>query len=427
MTEDSSQKECSVIKDVAVIGGGIVGCAVLHRLQLSNLSCVLLEKNGNLVSGASSGNSGIRHCGYDTEVDTLESSCIMAAGPLADRFYQVSKVPYVACGAVMVAWDQEQLEKLNVYLEKARAANQMDVCTLTRSELLDLEPNLSQDALGGLYIPGEGIIDPWLTGVGLAHMARSKGAQVFTSSEVVSGYQDDDGIWNLVTPTKIHKAKLVINAGGLYGDVVETINNSEPKFKIHPRKGDYAIFSKEARPLIKNIILPVPTETTKGIIIFPTVHGNVMVGPTAEEVEERDVSQATPSPVVVDSLVQWAHRTVPALKQVAVVGSYCGIRPATQFKDYQIQLHKERNWLTVGGIRSTGATACMGIAQHVHKLISQHMEDNPGNFNSNGIKNNTNEFESLNWKKMDEGKVVIDDMSYTVTHPITKFGLFHET
>jgi len=241
------------------------------------------------------------------------------------------------------------------------------------------------------------------------------------SSEVISGYIDDNKIWNLTTSTSVYKARMVINAAGLYGDKVENIN-SKPDFKILPRKGDYAIFSKEARSYIRNIILPVPTEKTKGIIIFPTVHGNVMVGPTADDVDERDMELAKPDSIVVDKLVQWAHRVVPALKKTAVIGSYCGIRPATQFKDYQINFHNERNWLTVGGIRSTGATACMGIASHVLGLIKnkQYPISNKDD-NSHILK----DFENLEWTPDSEGKVLIDGIQYTVTHPITKFGLFN--
>ena len=216
---------------------------------------------------------------------------------------------------------------------------------------------------------------------------------------------------------------MVVNAAGLYGDQVELIHQQKSDFKILPRKGDYAIFDKDARKLVRNIILPVPTEKTKGIIIFPTVHGNVMVGPTAEDIEERDVDKVTAPKHVVDSLVNWAEKVVPSLKTVQVIGTYCGIRPATQFKDYQIKFDSDRRWMTVGGIRSTGATACMGIANHVASTISRH--NNQTQFCRQNGKDNKM-FEKLNWKKDEyiKGNVKIDGKSYYVTHPITRFGLF---
>jgi len=409
--------------DVAVIGGGVVGCAILNKLQLSGLSCLLLEKSDHLVAGASCGNSGIRHCGFDTQEGTLEARCIARAGYLAETFYESTKIPQMKCGAVMVAWTQDQVEKLPLIARKQNLiSNQHDIKPLTREELLKLEPHLSNQALAGLYVPGESIMEPWLTAVGLAHIATKKGAQICCNNEVKSVKRDESGIWNICTSKHIFKSKVVINAAGLYGDHIDQLRG-QSNFNILPRKGDYAVFSKEARQYVNHIILPVPNEITKGIIIFPTVHGNVMVGPTAVEVKERDMEAAEPEGETVDKLVQWAHKVVPELRNVDVVGSYCGIRPATQYKDYQIKADSQSMWITVGGIRSTGATACLGIASHVADLIQQ----------QNLLPNHTNVVDNqnldvLNYKLSEDkaGYLDIDNKQYFISHPITKFGLLNQ-
>jgi len=409
--------------DVAVIGGGVVGCAILNKLQLSGLSCLLLEKSDHLVAGASCGNSGIWHCGFDTQEGTLEAKCIARASSIADTFYKYTKVPQMKCGAVMVAWTQDQVEKLSLIARKQNLINnQHDIKHLTREELFKLEPHLSSEALAGIYVPGESVMEPWLTAVGLAHIATKKGAKICCNNEVKSVERQESGIWNIVTSKQNFKSRVVINAAGLYGDHIDKLRG-ESNFTILPRKGDFAVFSKDARQYVNHIILPVPTEITKGIIIFPTVHGNVMVGPTAEEVEERDMEAAEPVGETVDKLVEWAHKVVPELRNVDVVGSCCGIRPATQYKDYQIKADSDSKWITVGGIRSTGATACLGIASHVADLIQQQnllphhkyvVEDE--------------KLEVLNYKISEDrvGCIDIDDQQYFISHPITKFGLLNQ-
>jgi glycerol-3-phosphate dehydrogenase len=162
---------------------------------------------------------------------------------------------------------------------------------------------------------------------------------------------------------------VVINAAGLYGDHVERIARTPP-FAIRPRKGQFVVFDKTAWALVNAIVLPVPTERTKGVLVCRTAYGNVLVGPTAEEVDARE--SPTVDQGALEALVEKAHALVPALAGHAVSAVYAGLRPATETKDYRIEALADRGWITVAGIRSTGLTGSLGIAAHVAGLYAQH-------------------------------------------------------
>jgi glycerol-3-phosphate dehydrogenase len=185
----------------------------------------------------------------------------------------------------------------------------------------------------------------------------------------VTGGELDDAGWTLTTETGEIRARVVINAAGLYGDAVENLARPSP-FAIRPRKGQFVVFDKPAYRLVRSIILPVPNDRTKGVVLARTAFGNVLVGPTAEESDERD--HASVDEATLHSLVDKAVSLVPALASHSVNAVYAGLRPATQFKDYQIAALPQRRWITAGGIRSTGLTGSLGIAQHVARLYASH-------------------------------------------------------
>jgi glycerol-3-phosphate dehydrogenase len=164
------------------------------------------------------------------------------------------------------------------------------------------------------------------------------------------------------------RAAFAINCAGLFGDRVEQAFRGTASFEIRPRKGQFVVFDKPAASLIRTILLPVPTERTKGVVVVRTVFGNVLVGPTAEEQEDR--LHAGVDETTLKGLVAKAEELVPALADVPVNAIYAGLRPATETKEYRIQFDAERAYITLGGIRSTGLTAALGLAQHAFRLYS---------------------------------------------------------
>ncbi|MEO9168127.1 MAG: FAD-dependent oxidoreductase, partial [Aestuariivirga sp.] len=239
---------------------------------------------------------------------------------------------------------------------------------LSQTQLRLREPQLAKTALAAILVPGEHVIDPWSAPLAYAHQAIAHGAEILRNSEVTKVKRQGDE-WRLTTLQGDVVARIVINAAGLYGDHVEALAR-ECDFKIKPRKGQFVVFDKPASKLLRAIVLPVPTERTKGVVLFPTIFGNLAIGPTAEETDERE--NATNDTAILDKLKAIAVDMLPALKNVDVTAIYAGLRPATEQSDYIIKAREDENWITVAGIRSTGLTSSLGIAQHVAKLYAKH-------------------------------------------------------
>ena len=359
--------------DIAVIGGGVVGLAVLRRFAMSGLRCVLLERGADILSGASKGNSALLHTGFDAPPGSLELSCMQAGYEEYMAIRERLNLPLLESAALVVAWSAEELAKLPDIVAKAHRNGVRDVTEISRETLRKREPHLSDAALGAVLVPREHIIDPWSAPLAYAHQALAHGAEIRRSSEVTSGVYDGK-IWTLETHRGNVQARIVINAAGNFGDRVEAIARPSP-FTITPRRGQFVVFDKPAARLAKAIILPVPTERTKGVVLFRTIFGNLAIGPTAEDVDERDVA-ACDQPTL-ERLKARAIEMVPELSGTGVTAIYAGLRPASDRKDYIIEALKGRSWITVGGIRSTGLTAALGIACHVEKLYEETFDSLP--------------------------------------------------
>ncbi len=352
---------------VAIIGGGVVGCAVLRAFALAGARAVLLERGPDILSGASKGNSAILHTGYDAPTGSLELACVREGYDEYLRIRGRLNLPLVETSALLVAWTEAELARLPDLLAHANANGIEGVVALDRREVLRRAPGLSPEARGALVIPGEHVIDPWSAPLAYALQAIANGAVVERRCEVTGG-ELDGGLWRLQTSRGQFGAEVVVNCAGLFGDLVESIARESP-FRIAPRKGQFVVFDKCAAPLVRTVILPVPTEATKGVLVAPTAFGNVLVGPTAEEQDDRE--EAAVEETTLKALVRRAAEIVPALEGQPVTAAYAGLRPATQFKDYRIEALAQRQWITVGGIRSTGLTAALGIAAHVRGLYEE--------------------------------------------------------
>ncbi len=356
--------------DIAVIGGGVVGCAVLRAFTLAGASSVLFERGADILSGASKGNSAILHTGFDAPPDSLEHQCIRDGYKEYLQIHEKLNLPLIKSSGLMVAWTNEQVEALPGIVQKAHANGVTDATQISLDELHRLEPNLSSAAKGAVHIPGESLIDPWSTPLAYVHQALANGAKVYTLCDVQGGEFNNDH-WQLKTSKGIFKSRTVINCAGNFGDRVETINRSSP-FTIIPRKGQFLVYDKPAADLLNSIILPVPSKRTKGVLVFPSVFGNVLVGPTAEDQEDREQADVTEK-VLLD-LKTRGESILPYLAAQNIIATFAALRPATQFNEYQIEAMPNRRWITVGGIRSTGLTSSLGIAKYALRLYEEEFD-----------------------------------------------------
>jgi glycerol-3-phosphate dehydrogenase len=354
--------------DIAVIGGGVVGLAILRRFAMAGLSCVLLERGADILSGASKGNSALLHTGFDAPSGSLELACMQAGYAEYLDIRAKLNLPLIESGALVVAWTEEEEARLPAIVEQAHANGVVDVRRVDRAELRRMEPRLSDRAREAVLVPGEHIIDPWSAPLAYAWQALAHGATILRNAEVTGGDFAGD-IWTLTGKAERVQARIVVNAAGNFGDLVEAIARPAP-FAILPRRGQFVVFDKQASQLVSAIVLPVPTARTKGVVLFRTAFGNLAIGPTAEDVTERE-APATDT-ATLERLKARALEIVPALDGIGVNAIYAGLRPATAQKDYVIEALGGRNWITVAGIRSTGLTAAPGIARYVERLYTEH-------------------------------------------------------
>ncbi len=360
--------------DAAVIGAGVVGCAIARRLALAGLRTVVIEKADDILDGASKGNSAILHTGFDAPPGSLEARLVAEGHAEYLAIHQRLGLPLDRAGALVIAWTEAEAEALPRLIAQAHANGVTDVELLDAAATRRLEPDLAPGVRAAFRVPREFLIDPWSAPLAYLTQAVANGASLMRGAEVASG-AFDGARWRLRTTAGDVDARLVINAAGLYGDVVDQRLTGHSAFAIRPRKGQFVVYDKPAAALTSHILLPVPTEITKGVVVCRTVYGNLLVGPTAEEQDDRQAAVLVPE--ALDALRQRGEAILPALRGHEITAVYAGLRPATETKDYRISVDAEARYVTVGGIRSTGLSAALGLARHVEELIAGFAQASP--------------------------------------------------
>lgn len=351
--------------DTAVIGGGVTGIATARRLALAGQRVAVLERGADILSGASKANSALLHTGFDAPEGSLELACMQAGYQEYLALRGPMNLPLLPTGAMVVAWTDAQEAALPGILATAHRNGVPDARPLTPSDIRLREPHLS-DARAAILVPGEVVIDPWSPFHAYAQQVLAANGTIHRLCTVTGG-RFDGTAWHLETSTGPVTATTVINCAGLQADRIDAALTGHTDFTIKPRKGQFVVFDKAAAALLGTIILPVPDARTKGVVLTPTIFGNLLVGPTAEETDERDRPTVTTDALT--ALIARAIDILPALRHMPVTATYAGLRPATEFKEYRIRHDAALNWVTVGGIRSTGLTASLGIARHVAALL----------------------------------------------------------
>ncbi len=346
--------------DVLVIGAGVVGCAVARKLSLEGARVALVDKESDILEGASKGNSAILHTGFDAPKGSIEQACIAAGYQEFRDIHHHYNLPLVQTGAMVLAWDKFQAAKIETIVNNAHANGVTDVIAIDVKAARKCVPALGQNLKGAALIPGESVVDPWSTPLAYLHHAVALGARFVNQCEVQTGYFEGE-YWRVSTTQGEYRARWLINCAGLYGDILHNQLMGDSKFRILPRKGQFLVYDKSASQLTNTILLPVPTEISKGIVVCPTVFGNVLVGPSAEDQDSRE--DASVDTKMLAQLKSVGESVLPQLSQHDVTAVYAGIRPASEAKDYQIHLDDNRQYLCLGGIRSTGLSAALGIAK----------------------------------------------------------------
>ena len=353
--------------DVVVVGGGVVGCAVARELGTLELSVALVEARIDVGAGTSKANTAILHTGFDATPGSIESRLVARGYQLLRDYAPTAGVSVEQTGAVLVAWDDEQAATLPSLVAKASANGYNRAELIDAGTVRELEPHLGDGVTGGMVVPDEHLIDPWSTPIAFATEAVANGCQLLTSLQV-TGVDVGHEVTRLIgADGREVLTRFVVNAAGLHGDTLHRLFGFDG-FTIRPRRGELIVFDKLARPLLGRTILPVPTSHTKGVLVAPTVFGNIMLGPTADDIDDRAATGSTRAGV--DSLLQKGHRILPALLDEEVTAVYAGLRAATERSDYQLTSDADARYACLGGIRSTGLTASMALGEEAVALLA---------------------------------------------------------
>ncbi len=352
--------------DVVVVGAGVVGAAVARELSHHRLRVALLEANADVGAGTSKANTAILHTGFDATPGSVESRLVSRGYALLDAYAPNAGISIESTGAILVAWDDEQAASLAALRDKAIANGYQRAEVVDAATVRDLEPHVGRGVTGGMVVPDEHIIDPWTTPLSFAHDAVANDAALFVGFEVESVILGSELTELVAADGRVVRTRYVVNAAGLHGDDLDR-RFGFAGFTVRPRRGELIVFDKLARPLLHRTLLPVPTSHTKGVLVAPTVFGNVMLGPTADDIDDKSATGSTRDGL--DALLAKGRRIIPALLDEEVTAVYAGLRAATEHSDYQLSAHADARYVCLGGIRSTGLTASMALGEEAMVLL----------------------------------------------------------
>jgi glycerol-3-phosphate dehydrogenase len=354
-------------RDVVIVGAGVVGAAIARELSRFALRVTLLEAGPDVGAGTSKGNTALLHTGFDAKPGTLESRLVRRGHELLGAYAARVGIPVERTGALLVARDEAQVAALPGIAAVARENGHDDLREIDADELYRREPHLGPGALGALEVPGEGIVCPFTPVIAFATEAVLSGCELRRGTPVMGIERLFRGGFAVHVAGAPIRTRFLVNAAGLSSDEVDRMVGHDG-FTVTPRRGELIVFDKLARPLVEHIVLAVPTATTKGVLIAPTVFGNVMLGPTAEDLRDKTDTGSTAAGL--ERLRAEGRRILPALLEHEVTAVYAGLRAATEHVDYQVAVHPDEGYVCVGGIRSTGLSASMAIAEHVRDELA---------------------------------------------------------
>ena len=353
--------------DIVIIGAGAVGSALARELSKYQLDVTVVEMTSDVGGCASKSNSAIIHTGYDAKPGTLESRLVVAANPMYDEICKDLDIPFKRIGAILPAFTDEQMEQLPAIKHKAVDNGVYDVEYKTAAELLEMEPELNPEVKGGLYIPRESIIDPFLFVIALAENAADNGVHFELNTKVIGIEQKDGAVTTVKTDKGDIECKYIINAAGLYCDEIASYVDKNDYY-VTPRKGQFYILDKKTSCKVNYIVLPIPTKVTKGKLMCPTIHGNMLVGPTAEDM--LDKTDKSTNKEGLDAIAADVRKMIPNVNLRDTITQYSGLRPHRNPEGVNINMYDDlKGYVNISGVRSTGLTNSVAVAKYVADLL----------------------------------------------------------
>lgn len=353
--------------DVVVIGGEIIGTAILRELSKYNLKSVLVEKEPDLAMGTTKANSAILHAGFDAPIGSLKARMNVRGNILYHILEDQLDLDIEWTGSLVVATNKEELATLFELLERGRKNGVNGLEILKPEQVLAKEPNLSKNITGALWAPTAGVCWPFAAALSFAQAALQNGSEVITDCRVEEIGVENGTVTSVKTNKGVIKTKYVVNAAGLYADGIAKMAGDD-SFDIHPRKGEYILFDKTAKAsMVNGVVFPTPTKTSKGILVCTTTHGNTFIGPNAEDIDDKEDKAVTLNGM--NKIMNSAKKLLPNLPMGAVITEFSGLRAVSDNGDFIIKNSEIKGLIHAAGMQSPGLTAAPAVAEEVMAIL----------------------------------------------------------
>ena len=354
--------------DAAIIGAGVIGISIFRELTKYNLKVVVLEKENDVSMGSSKANSAIVHAGYDPKEGTLMAKYNVLGNEMFEDLCRELSVPFKRNGSLILAFDEEDLNTINTLYENGTKIGVKNLKILNKDEVLEMEPNLSEDIKGALHAPTGGIVGPFEYTIALAENGVFNGGEIKLKKEVVS--IEKNHVFRIETADgDVIEAKFVINAAGLYADKIHNLICTE-SFKIFPRSGEYFVMDKNQGKVVNHTIFQCPSKFGKGVLVTPTVHGNLLIGPDARDIEDKEDLKTVAEGL--EAIREASIRTTKNVDFRQSIRNFAGLRAVSDTHDFIIEEnHEVKGFIDVAGMKSPGLSSAPAIAIGVVDILDK--------------------------------------------------------
>lgn len=366
--------------DVAIIGAGVIGTSIFRELTKYNLKVVILEKEKDVSMGTSKANSAIVHAGYDPKQGTLMAKYNVKGNEMFEDMCKELSVPFKRNGSLIIGFDDEDIKTIKYLYENGNRNGVKGLRILNRNEVLEMEPNLSEEVKGALFAPTGGIVGPFEFTIALAENGVQNGGEIKLNKEVIK--IEKDTIFKIASKDgEVIESRFLINAAGIYADKIHNMI-CEETFKITPRSGEYFVLDKSQGTIVNHTIFQCPSKMGKGILVTPTVHGNLLVGPDAIDIEDKEDLGTTGEGL--NAVREASFKTTKKINFKDSIRNFAGLRAQPSTGDFIVEENnKVKGFIDVAGMKSPGLSSAPAIALDVVEILKNagcKLEKNP-NFN----------------------------------------------
>ncbi|WP_069999618.1 NAD(P)/FAD-dependent oxidoreductase [Cellulosilyticum sp. I15G10I2] len=354
--------------DVAIVGAGVIGASIFRELTKYNLKVIILEKENDVAMGTTRANSAIIHAGYDPEEGTLMARYNVAGSELFGELCKALDVPYKQNGSLVIGFNDEDMTTLRKLYENGLKNKVKGIELLGPEETLKKEPNLSSDIKGALYAPTGAIVGPFEYTIALIENGITNGGELKTRAEVIAINKNDERFTLTLKDASQVQCKFVVNAAGVFADKVHNMI-CQPSYKILPRKGEYFVLDKNQGTAVSHTVFQCPGKMGKGVLVSPTVHGNLIVGPSSLDLMDREDVGVTSEGL---SLVQEAAmKTTAYINYRENIRNFSGLRAISDREDFIVEEASVKGFIDAAGMKSPGLSAAPAIALDVVEMLKQ--------------------------------------------------------